>query len=650
MKLYPTITNSIIRPIDLPFSSSILLGKSSPIFTTKSRKWQKNCDKELNDFQYRCIVGPPGSGKSRMMMQFAYKDIVNKKCKKVIIIVPQQFIAQGYRKPFYKDIEGKEGQFILTHVLDSKSKDQRSIKIKTFFDHSPTKGHPEEGILVCTYDALCDFVFKNKNDSKYKLKFKNTALWVDEYHHNRVSLTKQGKEGTKSNLLNETTSYFINLNCHVGIATATPFRGDGHALLATIEIEKFKVFLHAFDTYLSEDCVYLKGLQSETSFFKFGTSYYGAVIQRVKQNKGKPTIIFIADVNTKCSKHTGHEKLEQVNELIVGLKKINKNFNIINLVDPSLRTEGYEKIEAQNKLAEAYNLDPSQDRPNIDIIIALKVFKEGADYIPLQHAIIVGFRYSITDLAQMTGRLTRDYRDKEEFGVKVCYVLPGIQKQLDMEKTKKLFDDNMNVVWLNMLLMDHYAPYLKYKTITMKGNITKRVKEDEKLWREVFGSTYIKVRQELARIFNSYSTGFSFEEEWDIIKDRAIDIMKPYAPDISDTNCKKIYDYMKVLYSAYTIRSNDINEIKSFSLIEKEVSPSGLVRQYEYTMFEKGVAQKFRDHYKTDLERVSELVARDERDIELGIISEFRDDTRELRENIRIANFVYKKGRYEKFA
>jgi hypothetical protein len=54
--------------------------------------------------------------------------------------------------------------------------------------------------------------------------------------------------------------------------------------------------------------------------------------------------------------------------------------------------------------------DPAQkhNRDYVDIIIALGMAKEGFDWIWCDHALTVGYRSSLTEIVQITGRVTRD--------------------------------------------------------------------------------------------------------------------------------------------------------------------------------------------------------------------------------------------------
>ena len=64
-----------------------------------------------------------------------------------------------------------------------------------------------------------------------------------------------------------------------------------------------------------------------------------------------------------------------------------------------------------------------RDNPEaLDTIIALGMFKEGADWIWADRSIIVGPRASFVDVIQMIGRLFRDAKGKNH--VKVIQATP----------------------------------------------------------------------------------------------------------------------------------------------------------------------------------------------------------------------------------
>ena len=83
---------------------------------------------------------------------------------------------------------------------------------------------------------------------------------------------------------------------------------------------------------------------------------------------------------------------------IIVLKRGNFEYKILDLVDENNR-------DAKKKFFAKTDINANPDA--LDCIIALKMFKEGADWQHANGMIITGVKDSLTDLVQMIGRVDR---------------------------------------------------------------------------------------------------------------------------------------------------------------------------------------------------------------------------------------------------
>ena len=236
------------------------------------------------------------------------------------------------------------------------------------------------------------------------------------------------------------------------------FRGDNLRIIP--DLARFKRFGFAYDEYLAS-CNYLRSVAYD--FVLYGTSFVDPLARLFETRIGK-TIVYIPPVNSSSSLGSKGEDVKGVlraiggsNELvladidlpIIRVKRGDEWIRVVNLVDETDRAQKIAAIVAAHEAA---------DSNNIDVVIALGMFKEGANWRWADREVIIGHRGSLTEIVQMLGRLFRDVADKSR--VDVHQMLPFALDQTDKERTRQSLNEYLKAIFLSLLLENVIDPTL----------------------------------------------------------------------------------------------------------------------------------------------------------------------------------------------
>jgi superfamily II DNA or RNA helicase len=428
------------------------------------RDWQIEAFTDLKNDPHMIINAPMGSGKSWMIcLLSAYKLIKNSNLR-CIICVPQTIIAPGFANAKLQlPDESKIHWLPANNLCNKENKSTTNYVIKWLKKNLDSFNNR---ILLCTHATLVS-TFKKLNQENRLDLFLNLLCWIDEAHHVKNCIAKG------SNSIGTVISHLINNssnNTEIGLTTATFFRGDQSSLLMPDQEELFKRFNLPYDKYL-KSLKYLKSFSFD--FILCGQDYTKAVEILIKNRKSKD-IIYIPH---PMSRHSSGKKLKEVQDIIklyqkehggeiiessdglTLIKNETSTFKILDLVSEDRRNEKKMFLES-NQL--------KNDRDHLDVIIALGMFKEGANWIWAERSIIAGARDSLVDIIQMMGRLFRDAKDKEH--VEVIQLLP-----FSLDQHADDFQDNLNnylKAIFSLLILENILKPVKIN-ISSEKNITK---------------------------------------------------------------------------------------------------------------------------------------------------------------------------------
>ena len=377
---------------------------------------QKRFVKELRDEPYWFIVGPPAAGKTLTIAALLTLKLEADRGRRAIITVPQTIIGRGFEgNKFY--LGNRKVFFDPGKRLHRPSKRTNSSQLKRFL-LKPFTSPVEDRTIICTHQSLVA-AYK-----RFPELFHDVLVVVDEAHHSRAS----GDEEF-SNRLGRTVTGLVDAGQQVGLATATASRGDGGSLLGEYK-DKFVVAECPFDDYLKV-CYWFQGFSFDFVLYKEDLDLSDAVDKILGDKRKTPpkTIIHIPNVHSSSSGGKNRDVLAVYRGIAGG-----KDLQVRN---PQGRGDGITEVKRGRRWVRVVNLVSKQNRDvkkdtiiaahedadsdRIDVIIALNMFKEGANWRWAESSIIIGHRGSFTEMTQMVGRGLRDAPEKHL--TRVNYVL-----------------------------------------------------------------------------------------------------------------------------------------------------------------------------------------------------------------------------------
>lgn len=422
------------------------------------RQWQQEAFSTLKDAPYMILNAPMGSGKSWMICLLSAYKMKQDMPLRCIIGVPQTIIASGFSEANILMPDEEKLQWHSAHNLCNDLSPKKTTHYIIEWLLKPSSSF-DDRILLCTHASLVNVYKKLREIGRLDL-LNNLLLWVDEAHHLKNNTLAYAKENTTSNAIGELIARLLTKadeNIHIGLSTASFFRGDRYTLLTEKMEEKFERFNLPYDEYL-KSMRYLESFSFD--FLVCGHDYPKAIALLINERRGKD-IIFIPH---PTSRHSMGDKYEEVKSIIGEYQKIHggkivktvdgltilrgkdKDFRILDLVDENRRAEKKEFLSGRFL---------KEDPDALDVIITLGMFKEGADWIWADRAIIVGTRDSLVDIVQMPGRLFRDAPGKSH--VETVQLLPFSLDQQDENFTENL-NNYLTVIYASLILEDIFKP------------------------------------------------------------------------------------------------------------------------------------------------------------------------------------------------
>jgi hypothetical protein len=444
------------------------------------REWQKRASDKLEDKSYRIVNAPTGSGKSLLLCYLSILDMLNNPDLKVIIAVPQTIIASGFRDLKLEFPDGSEHSWNIDSVNDLLSKEgkitEKSMvkRAIAFLKEEDTLQDPEDlqtRVLLCSHQtvvALMKKLNKPKKLNLFKKLLKNTSWIIDESHHakNKLydDLEYEDEDNTENDICQNELGKLIKIiydrkGTILTLPTATFFRGDRLSILTPKMKAKFERFNLAFDEYLKT----LKYLESFSFNFMFYNLNPIENITNLFNTRVGKTIIYLAHTGSRCSSGDKYQEVQDIINCIKDKKseidedengvfhvtRKGKDITILDLVDDTSMSK--------RDIRKRYIESKAKKKDGPDVIIAMDMFKEGANYDYLDRAILIGPRNSLNQMMQTIGRLFRDAESKKH--VEIIQLFPRV---IDIENDvlKNKLNDSFNGIVSSMLLENVLVPNL----------------------------------------------------------------------------------------------------------------------------------------------------------------------------------------------
>jgi len=429
------------------------------------RNWQRLAFLALCDTTYSIINAPMGSGKSLLMCIISAYRLLKNPSLRCIISVPQTIIGSGFRRQSFKLPDGRKIDWVPQYNFcnDDEYPDEGTIQGVISFLKGPHASFNDR-ILLCTHATLVA-VYKRLKDRNQLSLLKNLMLWIDEAHHvKNIDMDVEWAQGTYisarvSNGIGDLSAHFVDhpeMNLQLGLATASFFRGDRCTLLSKEMEPKFKRFNLPYDQYLES----MDYLRSFSFSFRICNNDHSKTIKEILQTRRGKDIIYIPHpvsrhssgckykavdrIISRCQEVYGGTKTDEPNGLAV-LRNGKSDYKILDLVDEDQRPE-----------KKQFTTTINDDRNALDLIVALGMFKEGADWIWADRSIIVGPRNSLTDMIQMIGRLFRDAKGKKH--VEIVVLLPFSLEHVKKKELRDNLNSYLKAVFASLLLENVLHP------------------------------------------------------------------------------------------------------------------------------------------------------------------------------------------------
>ncbi len=581
------IDRSIRQPIfQIEREKHSLTTQSTDSAAFSMRDWQQAAFNEFKDASYMILEAPMGSGKSWLMCLLSAYKLRRDNSLKCIISVPQTIIAPGFAKAELPLPDGEQVHWNPRHNLcyGAVKKSNVQYVINWLAGSYETLN---DRVLLCTHATLVK-VYKEILRSNRLDLLANMLLWVDEAHHiKNTESSIPSVEGT-SNEIGNLISHFLGLNANnikIGLTTATFIRGDRCSLLTEEMEAKFTRYGLPFDVYF-ESMEHLKSFSFD--FILCGPNYTKAIgllaLERICKD-----IVYIPH---PISRHSLGDKSQDVQDIIneyhlvhkgeiveeasglISLKQEAGRFRILDLVDS-------DRVQRSKKKSILNENSFKEDREFLHAILAIGMFKEGANWIWADRSIIVGPRNSLVDVIQMIGRLFRDAPGKET--VQVVQLLPFY---LDQEKEEfcENLDNYLKTIYATLILEDIFKPVSLStpKTLTSKqkegGEVT-ATKKNQGIDSLIPNKSIISdVMQEgtkvLANLKSSNDPRFGLYETY---QDKFSNILKEKfgIQESLKEICNKIWNMHERL--SFKMLGNDVADI-DFQIIKETHPLDGLLR------------------------------------------------------------------------
>ena len=436
-----------------------------PANTYYPREWQEEGLYLIGENR-RIINCPTAAGKSIFMQFISAKELVENPKQLDIFVIPETSIKGSFLGGWdllYPDGEKVEWMIKEHNCLIGQNKGpDATLKVEGLkkFLKKKRGGDPTDRVAICFRGTFDKLYRELKEEGNLKL-FNNTSIYIDEAHHiknTEYELTGIDEETMlDQNCIGEVIERLCTRKkVKLTLVTATWIRGDRLSILPQGMMDQFERFHLPFDKFLAS----LKYLNSFSYDYCFYKGHWRDTIQKLWKQSPGTYLYFLPEVGSKCATEHKYLSVEFIVDAIadkrypilkddIGMISVvpkggTERITIADLVTEEGREERKEHIEKYAKT-----------KGGPDIIIALKMFQEGASYDFIDHIVMIGFCNSLLKIVQRMGRGFRDAKGKEHLSI--YHLIPQSMDD-GSEEFNKYFDDLFKAVLLTMLLENVLVP------------------------------------------------------------------------------------------------------------------------------------------------------------------------------------------------
>jgi hypothetical protein len=418
------------------------------------REWQEEAFLELRNERFWIINAPMASGKTFEIGCLVIDKLIRNPTMRAIIAVPQTIIGLGFKEMKIEMPDGERYDWAPRHDLCNGTDEKNAQYLLDWLVGPSAREDIQDRMLVCSHSTLVRS-FKQNPDL-----FRDACVVIDEAHH--VQYAEHENLGLELiNGIGGLVKWAVTqtgLKLHVGLTTATFFRGDKNDIVPERYQKKFTRYNLPYDRFLKS----MKHLRSMSYDFYLCNHNFESAVAKVFDGSVEKTIVYIPPVRSHFTVGDKHDDVTAVYKAIAksetpeireredGITLVRRGqvwVKVVNLVDEDNRDA---------KKNAVYAAHDAKDGSKLDVVIALGMFKEGANWKWANREIILGTRHSLTETIQTIGRLFRDAEGKRH--VSIFHMLPFSLDQIDRENTRISLNNFMKAIFASMLLENIMYP------------------------------------------------------------------------------------------------------------------------------------------------------------------------------------------------
>ena len=433
-----TIVEGFSRFVGKSGTRDLVLSTNDKLEIFKMRNNQLDAY-EYRNSKYFLLIQPPGSGKS-VSIAFCMGDrLLNNPKEKVLIVVPQKMIAKTFSKMVLEYEDGTTLNWDIFYNLCQESNIKKTDELIRFLKEKEFGDEITERVGITTHLALSN-IYKRISDIDDI--FENTTIVIDEAHHVMYS-----NDNDNENMVNQIGKIVKHIdkndkNSALWLVTATPYRGDNNSILPKEIFNKFDKHFLPLDKHWEENIKYIENFS-----FNFVTYKRNEVLNEVRNvlKLGKRKSIIFCPFNGQLLEKGDKRSFRDL--LIQTIRKEWSDCRILDLIETNGRDKRKEIL-----------LD-NEDAQHVDIILTLKIFDEGSDWVHAEQCIDLNPSNTLRLQYQRFGRLWRDYFRKHSI---YYYMFLPYEADFEDDEKRRLHLSKMYNIFVVSLLLEEIVEPIKY--------------------------------------------------------------------------------------------------------------------------------------------------------------------------------------------
>ena len=449
--------------------AALLLGVMVP------RPMQQEAYDKLVHARLRRLHSPTGSGKTLLIQTIAMTEMVFEAGRRTLIAVPQMNIGRGFkaRRVWLPRREWTVPVFLAAFVvcaallfwhrwcllappllwllwrrlatrfweaenLCDGDSDDRVARVEAFIRGG-------RGTMVCCHASLARAWRRVGSAGRVR----DMSLWIDEAHY--------VKAGGERNGVGEMVHMLVrgDESVRIGLATATPCRGDRRDIVHPDDADEFVVYDGPFDRHFEENMPSVESVEFDYVPYSPTAGWAGELVEWIRRRgpkESRRSLIYVPHPGSILSSPDSPDgtpgKIVDLKTVLAAVGEADPGAEVVDLVTD--RANGGDNSEEMKALEERI---AAGDDP--DYVVALNLMKVGSDWPNLRTVIDLAPGASRPESGQKFGRLAREpFRGADKRTITYASFFPMLGCRMN-ERLRRACSERL--ASLISLLLLHYA-------------------------------------------------------------------------------------------------------------------------------------------------------------------------------------------------